>query len=347
MAAAASAGSWSRGYGVQVDDAEQVQRRAQDEHRRGDGECTDHQRASVTTGQGDPRGEEQQRQDRQRPRGRAEQPEARLRLGQVGGLEERERRGDRRQPVGEGEAPGDQTFLDGVDQHGEVELDRVALHLHGVAGLAGEHRHHLRVCLPVRLLPGRRELLGPDQLGDLGVHEVVDAVVQRRQQRSEAGGGPWRQATLGECVHRLLGDLVDVQPTGDGVADPRDDDVLHGRVVGQGRDRLDVAFGVGHRVVRPGRHHGQRCEYGGQQHAQADEELAPPRRPRVGRLRLAGRRIPVVQRCGQPVDLSPKLLDLGLRWAAGVSVAGGHGPGCTAWMCSVRSRNAPTITMKP
>ena len=186
-----------------------------------------------------------------------------------------------------------------------------------------------------------------DQLGDLGVHEVVDAVVQCRQQRAEARGCTRWEATLGERVDRLLGDLVHVEPAGDGVADPRDDDVLDGRVVGQGSDRLHVALGVRHRVVRPGRDHGQRCEYGGQQDAQADDDLAPPLRPRFGCLRGAAGGSPLSSAAASrstsarsrstsvsgapPVSPSPEVMSAGL----------------TAWMCSVRSRRAPTITMKP
>jgi hypothetical protein len=250
--------------------------------------------------------------------------------------------------LGQGEAAVDEAGLDRLDEHGQVELHRVALDLDGTAGLAGQHRDHLRVRLAVRLLPGGGEFLGLDQLAHLGVHEVVDAVVERRQQRPEARRGSRRQAALRERVHCLLRDGVHVEPISDGVADPRGDDGLDGGVVGQGSDGLHVPVGVRHRVVRPRGHDGQRCQYCGQEQAHADHDLAPPLRPRFGSGRTTDGRRLIAEGHGQPDDLCAEALDLRLHSRIGVVAAGGsHDAGCSEWMCSVRSRRAPTMMMNP
>ncbi len=130
--------------------------------------------------------------------------------------------------------------------------------------------------LPVGLHPGRLEGGGLDEPGDLRLDEVVDRVGQGGRQRLEAGRRERRQPGLAQPVQRLLGHRLDLEAGHDLGGDLVDDGGLHGRIIGQGSDRLDVPVGVGDLAVGPLSDHCQRRQDRHHQDQHGRDDRAPP-----------------------------------------------------------------------
>ena len=190
--------------------------------------------------------EREDAEHRQHPGERVEDRHVLTRLRQAFGVDDRDGAGHRRHAhVLEEREPGiDQLALHLLDHVAEVERDLAVLDVDRTRRLArvvGEERDELVVGAPVGGVPQVGELLRSEQLlGDVG-----GVALCRGRDRSGEDLRPLRE--------RVGDALLDVDVREDGVHDDRGDGLLDVGVLGQRRDRLDVAVGVGELVVGPDR----------------------------------------------------------------------------------------------
>ena len=259
--------------------------------------------AAVVLGHEDADREQDDGDDRQPDPQGVEQVERATGPGEVLDVEQHEGGVDLRDAGGQVEPALDQPGLDRLDEWGQVESDRVALHGDRPVALPGEGLDQCLVGDPVGLDPGVGESLALDDLADLGADKALDAAGQRPSEPPQLVGRPGAQPPLGQRVDRLVGQALDIQVGEDLGGDLIGDRPLDGRVAGQRGHRADIPVGVGDLVAGPHRHPGQRRQHtpNHDQHDSHDRApTLPPRRPGAGHAGLVAGQVGVLVHGASP-----------------------------------------------
>jgi len=191
-----------------------------------------------------------------------------------------------------GQARLAQPLLRQVDERGKIQVHGVALD-HDALTVPGEHRDHLAVGHPDRLVPHRRELRTGHQLGDLVADEPRHRGCQGRCEGAQPVDQLRWQTLGGQRVDGVVREPLHVDVLEDRHSQPVGQGALHIRVRDQGSHRADEPIGVGDLVVHPDRDACDGSEYAAEndQHNRQQRppaELPSPRaRGRVERLDLA------------------------------------------------------------
>ncbi len=163
--------------------------------------------------------------------------------------------------------------LDLLGDRAEGDRDVAVLRADTLAFPSLEEGDDLWVCAPVDLLPQVGELVGLREPDRGLVHELLEPRRDRRRDERRLG-------------RERVGDRrLDVDLLHERVRDAVGEGLLHVGVVGERRDRLDVAVGVEQRGLHPHAEDGEWREDATDYDQEPDEEPTPRRKLRL-RLRL-------------------------------------------------------------
>lgn len=163
--------------------------------------------------------------------------------------------------IGKRDAVCDQIFLGRLEDRPEFEPDPLALpdRDRGVL-LARGGVHELSMHDLEGVFPDRGERVGGDEIGNRALHQASETRDGWCFDEFERLQRPGVEVEVAEPGEEIVGDPVDVDLRLDRCDGFVGDELLHRRLVSEGREDVDEVAGVGELVVSPDRHDGDRCE---------------------------------------------------------------------------------------